>query len=314
MLKPLIENRLDKQAAAFLADPRLPSVDFEVPSGEPALIDAHSVSWRVFKNPVTLYLGGVAAVLLELSEPRVRTGVWEHSNFRTDPVLRLKRTGLAAMVTVYGARSVAQAMIARVNEMHTNVGGTTPEGLTYSAADPQLLDWVQATAAFGFVEAYAAFATPLSRGERDQFYREGQTAARLYGATGAPDCVDAQEALFEKMRPHLQSSPVIEEFLTIMRKAPTLPGALRLIQPMLIRAAISLVPATIRKAIGLDGGVWLFPHEDRLVRMLAQWSNVSVLRSSPAVQACRRLHLADDFLYRKTRLRASSNADRKEQE
>jgi uncharacterized protein (DUF2236 family) len=78
---------------------------FAYPAGEPALVPANSVSWRIFKNPVTLFAGGVAAVILELAEPSVRTGVWQHSGFRRDPVRRLERTGMAAMVTVYGARA-----------------------------------------------------------------------------------------------------------------------------------------------------------------------------------------------------------------
>jgi uncharacterized protein (DUF2236 family) len=53
-----------------------------LPAGEPALAAPDSVSWRVFKNPVSLFVGGVTAVILELAEPRVRTGVWEHSSFR----------------------------------------------------------------------------------------------------------------------------------------------------------------------------------------------------------------------------------------
>ena len=72
-------------------------VDFSTPVGEAALISAQSVSWRVFKNPVTMFIGGVAAVILELAEPCVRTGVWEHSRFRKDPVGRLQRTGAAAI-------------------------------------------------------------------------------------------------------------------------------------------------------------------------------------------------------------------------
>ncbi len=40
---------------------------------------------------------------MELAEPRVRNGVWERTTFRADPIRRLRRTGLAAMVTVYGA-------------------------------------------------------------------------------------------------------------------------------------------------------------------------------------------------------------------
>jgi uncharacterized protein (DUF2236 family) len=59
----------------------------------------------VFRNPLSLFVGGITAVLLELAEPRVRTGVWEHTAFRTQPQQRLQRTGLAAMVTVYAARS-----------------------------------------------------------------------------------------------------------------------------------------------------------------------------------------------------------------
>jgi uncharacterized protein (DUF2236 family) len=105
-----------------------PQVDFRSPAGEPALAAPDSVSWRVFKNPVSLFVGGVAAVILELAEPRVRTGVWEHSSFRRDPLPRLKRTGLAAMVTVYGPRSAAEPMIAGVRRMHDRVAGNTPAG------------------------------------------------------------------------------------------------------------------------------------------------------------------------------------------
>ena len=48
------------------------------PPGEPALIAAGSVSWRVFKNPLAVYIGGVTAVLLQLAEPRVGAGVAVH--------------------------------------------------------------------------------------------------------------------------------------------------------------------------------------------------------------------------------------------
>ncbi|RLM48855.1 DUF2236 domain-containing protein, partial [Halobellus sp. Atlit-31R] len=88
--------------------------DFSRPPGEPALAPHDGVAWQVFANPVALFIGGVAAVLLELAEPSVRAGVWENSSFRRDPVMRLRRTGFAAMMTVYGPRSAAQQLIARV--------------------------------------------------------------------------------------------------------------------------------------------------------------------------------------------------------
>jgi uncharacterized protein (DUF2236 family) len=113
------------------------SADFLRPAGEAALVSPDSVSWRVFKNPLSLFIGGVAAVILELAEPRVRTGVWEHTTFRTDPIRRLRRTGLAAIVTIYGARGKAEAMTARIRRMHDRVAGLTPAGEIYRAVTLQ---------------------------------------------------------------------------------------------------------------------------------------------------------------------------------
>jgi uncharacterized protein (DUF2236 family) len=121
---------------------RLQAADFRPPIGEPALVAADSVTWRIFKNPVALFVGGVAAVILELAEPAVRTGVWEHTDFRRDPMGRLERTGMAAIVTVYGAHSAAEKMIAGVMRLHERIAGTTPAGEAYRADDPRLLTWV----------------------------------------------------------------------------------------------------------------------------------------------------------------------------
>src|SRR6201987_4145695 len=164
------------------------SVDFSRPAGEPALVSPDSVSWRVFKNPVSLFIGGVTAVIMELAEPRVRTGVWEHTTFRVDPIRRLRRTGLAAMVTVYGAHSTAEGMIAGVRRVHDRITGITPSGEAYRANDPELLNWVHGTEAYGFAQAYHAYVKPLSLLERNCYYAECDTAAALYGATGAPAC------------------------------------------------------------------------------------------------------------------------------
>lgn len=49
------------------------------------------------KNPIALAVGGVAAVLLEFADARIRSGVWDHSTYKVDPIGRSKRTGVAAM-------------------------------------------------------------------------------------------------------------------------------------------------------------------------------------------------------------------------
>jgi uncharacterized protein (DUF2236 family) len=212
-----LRGSLEATVRALLKPADQPPIDFSKPIGEPALVSPDSVSWRVFKNPLSLFIGGVTAVILELAEPRVRTGVWEHTSFRLNPIGRLRRTGLAAMVTIYGARSTAEAMIASVRRVHDKITGTTPSGESYCANDPVLLNWVQGTAAYGFLQAYHAHVQPLSLSERDRYYAEGVPAAGLYGATGAPTSEIGLEALFDAMRCRLERSNIVFEFLGIMR-------------------------------------------------------------------------------------------------
>ena len=297
-LPRLLHRRIEALAADLLTAPGLPPVDFLTPAGEPALAPATSVSWRVFKNPVTLFIGGVAAVLLELGEPRVRHGVWEHSDFRTAPMARLQRTGLAAMVTVYGAASTATAMIAGITRMHARVSGTTEAGLAYSATDPDLLDWVEATAAFGFLEAYAAFAAPIVEADRDLYFSEGLAAARLYGATGAPGSEQDWQHMLARLRPVLEPSPTLAEFLSIIRRVPALPRLGRPAQLMLVKAAVDILPAGIAGQLQLGPEWRLRSWERALVQAMARTADRLVLASWPAVEACRRLGLPNHHLYR----------------
>ena len=271
--------------------------DFLHPPGEPALIASDSVSWQVFKNPISLFIGGVAAVLLELGEPRVGSGVWQHTTFRDQPLQRLRRTGHAAMLTVYGPRSRAEAMIANVARMHERVRGVAPDGRAFRASDPELLAWVHATASFGFLEAYRAYVQPLAAAQRDRFYAEGEPVARLYGAASAPASQAALEALFERMEAGLQRSDIVFEFLHVVRRMPALPVALRPLQAVLIRAAVQIIPTPLRQRIGLVDGWQLQAWQKRLVCRAGAAADRLILRSNPAVQACRRLGLSDDYLY-----------------
>lgn len=279
-------------------------VDFTQPTGEPALIAADSVSWIVFKNPVATFIGGITAVILELAEPRVRAGVWDHTTFRTDPRTRLRRTGLAAMVSVYGSRSVAEAMIAGVTRAHGRVSGVAANGEAYHANQQELLDWVQATASFGFLEAYRAYVRSLGEPEADRFYAESEATARLYGAAGAPTSSAMLAAQFDAMRPRLEPSPIVVEFLEIMGRAEVLPRVLRPLQRLFVRAAVAIVPAWAIAQLDLDDPRWrLRRGEAWLVRTLGRFAERVLLRGSPAVQACQRLGLPDDHLYERPLLR-----------
>jgi uncharacterized protein (DUF2236 family) len=270
---------------------------FTEPVGEPALVPAGSVTWRVFRNPIATYIGGITAVILELAEPRVCSGVWDHTTFRTDPLRRLRRTGLAAMMTVYGARSEAERMIAGVRRMHGRVSGVSADGQAYNANDTELLDWVQATASFGFLEAYAAYAAPLSQPQRDAFYAESATPARAYGAVSAPTSQTALDALFAAMQPKLQPTPVIFEFFDLMLKTPVFPRPLRGLQRVLLHAAVQLVPATLRQQLRI-GREWELRHWERPIVRVAAWlADRWTPRNHPMIEACQRLGLNPKTLF-----------------
>ncbi|MEM1410104.1 MAG: oxygenase MpaB family protein [Pseudomonadota bacterium] len=287
-LSQYAEDELDKFLYAGLnnASPAL----FLEPAGEPGLVDHHGIVAKVYSVPLSVFIGGMTAVILELAEPRVRAGVWGHSIFKTDPVLRLRRTGLAAMVTVYAPASVARETIAQVHRRHAKVHGQTPEGLSYSALDPELLSWVHATATYGFIASYDRYAQPLSPIQWDEAMGELCPVAEAYGVKDPPLSQAQLREVLEAMIPRLGPSAALTEFLDIMRRAPVLPPGGRWLQPLLVRAAVELVPETIRKNLGLERQ-GLHPVGRHALRLMIGASRMIPLRNHPAELARQRLGL-----------------------
>jgi uncharacterized protein (DUF2236 family) len=279
----------------LLAPPSGMAVDFSAPRGAAALFAPDSVTWRVMKNPISLTIGGIAAVILELAEPRVRGGVWEHTNFRRDPATRIRRTGYAAWITVYAPAEAARGMIAHVNAAHARIGGVTAAGAAYRADDEELLTWVQATAGYGFAEAYRRFVRPLTAEELDRLFAEGATSAALYGANDAPRSMAAMNTLFAAMAPKLERSDIVFEFLDIMRAAPLLPS--RSLQRLLVRAAVAITPPWAREILGLDARYGLRTGEHTVLKALGAAADRFVLADAPPAQACRRMGLPGNYLY-----------------
>jgi len=292
-----MRRNLDRLLRDYIAPPPgMPAVDFSAAAGAPALLAPDSVTWRIMKNPVALIVGGVAAVILELAEPRVRTGVWEHTSFRRDPVTRMRRTGYAAWVTIYAPADAARALIAGVGRAHERVEGRTPAGEAYRANEPELLDWVQATAGFGFFEAYRRFVRALPPEDVDALYLEGVSAGSLYGATGTPRSAAEMEALFAAMAPKLERSDIVFEFLDIVRTAPLLP--VKAIQRLMVRAAVEITPPWAREILGLGPEFSLRRGEETLLRAMGAMSERFVLEDAPPAQACVRMGLPANYLYR----------------
>ncbi|WOI52242.1 oxygenase MpaB family protein [Parvularcula sp. LCG005] len=292
-LKPYVERVFQE----FLVPDGVPPYDFRQPPGEAAVVPADSVSWRVFRNPITLFIGGVAAVLMELAEPRVCHGVWTHSSFRTDPKARLQRTGLAAMISVYGAESSARRMIAGVQRRHGVVTGEV-DGVRYTANDVELLNWVNLTASYGFLSAYDAYAKNVDLADQDKFFSEAARVGEPYGASGLPLTREGADRYLTAMSDQLRPSPAIHEFLALMRTTRILPVLSGVLQPMLIQAAIDIVPDHIRQRIDI-GEATLSSVQRAAVRQIAVFASDLVVEAAPSVQACQRLNLPADYLYRR---------------
>lgn len=273
-------------------------IDFTKPPGEPAYAAPGSVTWRVFANPVAMAIGGVCAVLLEFADARIRSGVWDHSSFAADPLGRGRRTGMAAYVGVFGPRSAANTVIAGVTKMHGGVKGRTPDGTPYRALDPELLDWVAATATYGFVAAYHRFVRPLSERDIDRFFVEALEVGRLYGARTLPLSLEQFERMCDDRLGRFEAHPINFEFLDILRSGAAAPAVPRWLQRELAHAAISILPARVRGVLELGDDFALSAGGGRAIRSLARLADVIPQPGSPAAQASKRLGLPRSFPWR----------------
>lgn len=135
-------------------------------SFRPGMFADDSIVRRVNRENV-LMLGGGRALLMQLAHPKVAAGVDEHSDFRTRPMYRLRRTIKLTMAIVFGDRETALAAARTVNKVHGHV-----RGAAYRALDPDLLLWVHATLVDTALATYETFVRRLSGDEREDFYQQ----------------------------------------------------------------------------------------------------------------------------------------------
>lgn len=273
-------------------------IDFLNPAGDAGLSGPGSVSWRVSANPVALGVGGIAAVILELAEPAIRAGVWDHSTFKVDPIRRMENTGLAAMAVTYGPTKAAQLTFDRVTRMHQRVSGLTHEGKPYEAMDPELLTWVHVTAAWGFLNAFIRHVDPrLSRADQDRYYAEGEVVGKSFGAQWVPTSVAEVEAYMREMGPRLYANETIHEFLALVRNATPIGAAGKPVQRLFAAAAIDLLPDWLQKQTGVDISPITRMTLRPALRTLARTARFAQrFADGPPQQACRRMGVSTDCL------------------
>jgi uncharacterized protein (DUF2236 family) len=165
-----------------------------VPSVDLGLFGPGSVTWRVNREQALL-LGGGCALLEQLAHPLVAAGVSDHSDFRTEPLKRLRRTLDATLAIVFGTTDDAHRAAAGIRAVHSRVRGALPHdtgrfvaGTSYSAEDPALLAWVNATLFDTSIRTYEMLLGPLSKPDLERYYGESRQVA---GILGIPDAAMA---------------------------------------------------------------------------------------------------------------------------
>ena len=114
--------------------------------------------------------------------PRAMAGVAQYSDFRKNPLKRLRGTSAYVAALVFGDREAALAAVSRVKALHARVRGIDPvTKKEFSADDPETMLWVHCVEIHSFMAAYRAYAGHLTLAERDRYLAEQAIAAELIG-------------------------------------------------------------------------------------------------------------------------------------
>lgn len=140
--------------------------------------------------------GGLCALMLQLLHPRALAGVYDHSDFRTDLIGRLRRTTNFVAGTTYAPRAEAEQLIARVRNIHSHIRGRTADGVPYDANDPQLLTWVHVTEAYGFLQGCRRYCRDVPADIADRYYDQARRVAEALGAADVPASEAQVDAYF----------------------------------------------------------------------------------------------------------------------
>jgi len=217
-----------------------------------ALFERDSPIRMVHSGVVSMMVGGIRSLLLQMLHPHALQGVLDHSDFRADMHGRLRRTARFIAVTTFAHRDDAMAAIGRVNRIHAKVSGTLPDGSAYRATDPRTLAWVHVAEATSFLETYLAYVRPgMPPAEQDEYFRQFAVIARALGADPVPETRAEAEALVAELRGDLATSEAAREVARlVLSQRPE--GAPIAVQRSLTTAATALLPPYARTMLGLQ--------------------------------------------------------------
>jgi uncharacterized protein (DUF2236 family) len=229
---------------------------------------------------------------MQFAHPKVAAGVRDHSRFQDDPAGRLRRTFDLTLAWVFGSRDEAIEAVRIVNRRHDTVRGPG-----YSARDPELLMWVQATLVYSAIRAYRGFVGPLTDAEADQYYQDTKEIGVLLGIPRGmyPASLSEFQAYIDEMmdRGEVTVGDDARRLGAIVLQ-PKFPGVPRMAFTPLRTVTAGLLPQRIRAQYGLKWGRLeraTFAACETMLPRLLPITPKAVRFLPPARQAYRRLQL-----------------------
>ncbi len=205
---------------------------------------------RQVHSDCAMFVGGIAALLMQSLHPLAMAAVADHSGYRADPWGRLQRTSHFIGATTLGREEDAMTAIAKVRAIHEHVTGTAPDGRPYSASDPHLLTWVHVAEVYAFLRAYQVYgARPLGQEARDGYVADMALIATELGVPDPPRTEAGVLAAIDRYRPELAGAPQAWEAARFLLWEPPLPLVLRPIYAGLAAAAVALLPRWARREL-----------------------------------------------------------------
>lgn len=224
-----------------------------IPASDQALFPRGSVVRRVHGDVTSMMVGGIAALLTQMLHPKALAGVWDHSDVTHDQLGRLRRTARFIATTTYAHRDSAMAAIAKVKAIHEQISGALPDGSGYRATDPWLLAWVHVAGAINFLDGWRRYAEPrMSRADQDRYFAEAGEVARMLDADPVPQTRLEAERLISDFQAELHADGRTNAFRDLVLKAPGSSLAEAAVQPLIMNAAVDLMPAFARELHGLS--------------------------------------------------------------
>ena len=245
---------------------------------EPGYFTDDSMLRRVHRENAVA-LAGPRALLMQATHPVAFAGFFAHTGALDEPYERLNRTAAVMDTITFGPRVKADRMTRRVRTMHSRVrgelaaaAGRFPAGTPYAADDPELLLWVLATLADSAMVVYQRYVGPLSRDERDGYWRDYRQIGRLFALRDEemPEAIEDFDAYIGAMLDgdDLHVTPEARELAIEIVMRPPVPLLARPLLELANQTTVGLLPERVRR----EYGFWWDPARRLALRGGAEYA------------------------------------------